>query len=171
MTNAPLELKISGLAELDRAIGELSEKLARNVIRGALRAAAKPIADEAFAIAPVRTGRLAATIRVTSKIRYGVPEASVKAGSRVRGGGGAFYAHMVEKGTKAHEIRPKKGKSLFIAGLNRTLVKHPGAQERRYLRGAAERRQAAAVEAFADYCRKRLAKEGIAVPDPEPETE
>lgn len=165
-----LEFKVRGLAELERALNELPVKLAANVVRGGLRAAAKVVAAEAKTIVPSDTGRLADSIRVSSRLRYGVPEASVKAGGKVKGKRVAFYAHMVEKGTKPHEIRPKGAKSLFIAGVSRTLVNHPGAQAKRFLQRAGDQRRMEAVEAFKAHCSKRLTREGVNVPDPEPET-
>lgn len=164
-----LEVNVRGLADIERALQQLPDKLTRNVLRGALSAAARQIAEEARATAPRVTGELADSIRVSSRIVRGQPQASVKVGGRVRGKWTAFYAHMVERGTKAHEIRPKGAKSLFFAGITARLVNHPGARARRFLQQAADTRAAAAVEALKSYCRKRLAREGVDVPDPEPE--
>lgn len=161
----PLELQIRGLEQIERALNELPVKLAQNVLRGALRAAAKPIAAAAFAQAPVLTGELASSVRVSSRIRNGIPWASVKAGGK----NGVFWARWVEEGTAPHEIVPKDAKTLHIGGINARLVNHPGAIARRFLTRAAEEKAEEATQALIAYARKRLAKEGINVPDPEPE--
>lgn len=167
----PLELQMRGLEQIERALHELPDKLARNVLRGALRAAAKPIAEEAFALAPVSSGALASSVRVTSRMKNGVPSAAVKAGGKSARSASVFWARWVEKGTTAHEIRPKGEKSLFFAGINARIVNHPGARQRRFIQAAVDARIGQATQALIAYARKRLAKEGVNVPDPEPETD
>ncbi len=159
-----VEIAIKGLAELERALQQLPDKLERNVVRGALKAAGKPIADDAKARVAKISGDLRKSIRVSTRVVKGKPVAYVKAGSKE-----AFYAHMVEGGTTAHFIRPKHAKSLFIAGLMRTEVSHPGARKRPFLRPAMDTQSGAAVQAFAAHVRARLTKEGINVPESIPE--
>ena len=60
-------IKIAGLKEMDAALAEFSKATARNVCVRALQAAAEPIAEAAREKAPKRTGRLAKSIKVTTK--------------------------------------------------------------------------------------------------------
>lgn len=166
-----LEMHVNGLASLDVALRELPEKLARNVARAGLRAGAKVIADEARRLVPVKTGKLRDSIRVSSSMKGGVPRAFVKVGDRKKG---IFYAHLVERGTRLHRVTPKWRKALHAGGgdtgpfYGRIDV---AAEAKPFMRPAADTQVRAAVDAFAAYTRKRLNKEGLNVPDPEPETE
>ena len=156
------EFQIRGAAELQRTLQELPVRLERTVLRGALRAAAVEIQNEARAQAPVDTGNLRDSIRVsTGGKRNGYVFAHVKVGGTKKGD--AFYAHMVEFGTKPHEIRPKNAPSLFIAGIMRAVVRHPGAQAKPFMRPAFDAKADSALERFGDYIKarlERLAKRG-----------
>lgn len=166
-----LDLKVNGLASLDATLREMPAKLAKNVCRASLRAAAKVIAEDARRRVPVKTGKLRDSIRVTSSLKGGIPRASVKVGDRKKG---IFYAHMVERGTALHRVRPKWRKALH-AGNSDSGPYYGGisvaAEAKPFMRPAADTQAQAAVNAFADYMRKRLNKEGWSTPDPEPETE
>lgn len=148
------ELHVSGLSELDKLLKELPAKVERNILRGAMRAGAKVFADRAKELVPVKSGQLRDSIKVSTRSRRGRVSATVRAG-----GNKVFYAHMVEFGTARHFIKPRKRKSLFFAGLAREVVDHPGASPKPFMRPALDGGQAEAVNAAADYIRKRLAKE------------
>jgi HK97 gp10 family phage protein len=165
-----LEVNVAGLKQLDEAMKQLSDKLARNVLRAALRAGSKEIAEEAKRLVPVKTGRLRDTIRVTSRNIKGVPTAKVVAGGASKGKRkGAFYAPMIEFGTSAHIIRGRAGNALRFNGVKVFEVQHPGSQKKPFMRPASDARAGAAVQRFAEYLRGRLTKEGIEIPDPVPE--
>lgn len=151
-----LETRIEGLAELQRALGELPTKIEANVVRGGLRAGAKVIADDARRLAPRVSGDLEASIRVSTRTykRFGQVLARAVAGNKK-----AFYAHMVEFGTARHWIKPKTAKSLFIAGVFRQVVDHPGARQQPFMRPAFDRSGGSAIARFAEYVRVRLPKE------------
>lgn len=148
------ELHVSGLAELDKLLKELPAKIEGNIMRGAMRAGAKVFADRAKELVPVKSGQLRDSIKVSTRSRRGRVSATVRAGGKK-----AFYAHMVEFGTARHFIKPRKRKSLFFAGLAREVVDHPGASPKPFMRPALDGGQVEAVNAAADYIRKRLAKE------------
>jgi len=148
------ELHVSGLSELDKLLKELPAKVERNIMRGAMRAGAKVFADRAKQMVPVRSGQLRGSIKVSTRSKRGRVSATVRAGGKK-----AFYAHMVEFGTARHFIKPRKRKSLFFAGLAREVVDHPGSTPKPFMRPALDGGQAEAVNAVADYIRKRLAKE------------
>lgn len=148
------ELHVSGLSELDRLLKELPAKIEGNIMRGAVRAGAKVMEARAKELVPVDDGDLRDSIKVSTKSKRGRVSATVRAGGKK-----AFYAHMVEFGTARHFIKPRKRKSLFFAGLAREVVDHPGASPKPFMRPALDSGQAEAVNAAADYIRKRLAKE------------
>ncbi len=162
------DIEIKGLAELQKALDELPAKIERNVLRGGLRAGSNVIAEEARRLCPEapptmasvkhggRIGDLKRSIRVSMRVssKTGTVRARVKAGNKK-----AFYAHMVERGTARHWIKPKNRKSLFFAGLAREVIDHPGARPKPFLRPAFDAKARAAIEAMADYIRARLPKE------------
>lgn len=148
------ETTIEGLAELDRMLKELPAKLEGTVVRGGLRAGATVLQKAARELAPVRTGKLRASIKVSTGIRNG------RVYSRVRAGGkDAYYAHMVEFGTAAHVIQGKRGGWLNIGGRWALKVNHPGAMMKPFMRTAVDGFQGEAVSAMADYLRERTPRE------------
>jgi HK97 gp10 family phage protein len=159
-----LQTTFRGLADLERTLDELPVKIERNIVRGALRAGGQVFQAEAQRRVPVRSGRLRDSIRVSVRIRRGLPMATIRAGGR--GKGSAWYAHLVEFGTAQHFIKPRDRKSLLIAGLLREVVDHPGAKKSPFMRPALDAAAAPAVRAFATYAARRLTKTGINTPDP-----
>lgn len=65
-------VKVEGLKELDRALGELPKATARNTLRRTLISSAKPLVDHASRIAPDRPGKprndLQQSITVSSRL-------------------------------------------------------------------------------------------------------
>lgn len=159
-------VEIKGLAELHKTLQELPAKIERNVLRGGLRAGAKVMEAEAERLCPeglptldsvkrgARIGELKRSIRVTLRASRGTVRATVKAGNKV-----AWYAHLVEFGTARHWIKPKSRKSLFIAGLFKEVIDHPGARPKPFMRPAFDGKWRQAIDAMADYIRTRLPKE------------
>jgi len=136
------EFEAKGLAELQRAMDELPQKLEKNLVRGAIRAAAKPIADDAKARVPVLqipdgrriAGALKRSIRARGvNYRGGRLTGGVTAGGSDKSSKKAdtFYARFVEFGTAKMAARP-------------------------FLRPAIASRTPASIEAFAAYIRERL---------------
>lgn len=62
-----MTVKISGLRELDAALAQFKKSTARGVMNRALKKAAKPIAEQARADAPVDTGELRESINIRVK--------------------------------------------------------------------------------------------------------
>lgn len=183
------ETQIKGLAELKKVLEGLPAKLEANIMRGALRAGAKVIATQAKALVPVgapndrnavryggRPGLLRDSIRIGTKIdrKSGSVLATVSAGGKVKGGD-AYYAHMVEWGTRPHiiKIRVPNGNSAKGGqpkSWTTLTLQHPGARAQPFMRPALDATSTAAVEAVREYIRKRLAdKHGIDVPAPREE--
>lgn len=164
------EFQVKGLKELQRFLDTLPAKVEANIMRGALRAGAKPILESARSSAPVGepsengrkkynhyVGALRDSFRVSGRInsRKGEVTVSVKAGGKVKKtGADVFYAHMVEFGTKPHAIR-KGGK-----------VSHPGTSPRPFMRPALDSKSGEAVVAAGNYIKRRLStKHGLDVGD------
>lgn len=143
------ELHIKGLDALQKLLDTLAPRIEKNVMRGALREGAKVLLAEATYRAPSRSGTLVSTLKIGTRAKGGTVTSYVKSDH--------FYARFVEYGTKPHEIRPKHAKSLFIAGVFGTLVKHPGARPHPFMRPALDAGAQEAVIASAEYMKKRLA--------------
>lgn len=175
------EIKIEGLAALNKVLQELPAKIERNILRGGLRAGQKIIADAAKANISNHSGDLRDSIRVKTRARRGNVTAIVVAGDE-----NAFYAHMVEFGTAAHYIsvsekdKPKrtqrigKGRSVSMKTINKMVARgslvvagrfvgptihHPGAAPKPFMRPAIDNNADRAVEAFKEYVAQRIPKE------------
>lgn len=157
------EFRVKGLSELQRFLDTLSSKVEANIIRGALRAAAKPIADEARQNAPVGepseiakrkykvyAGSLRDSIRVSGRIdaRKGVVTAKVVAGGKSRKtGANVFHANFAEFGTRPHSLSRK----------NKGTMHHPGTSPKPFMRPAIDSKAGEAVVAAGEYIKRRLA--------------
>ena len=168
---------------LDKLLSELQDlplKIERNIYRGALRAGAKVIVDEAKRLVPIDSSDLRDSIRASVRVgrNNGKITANIKAGNKK-----AFYANFIEHGTVRHyikaSIRPqrltRRGlKTISIKTLNKiesrgglviggrfvgTEVIHPGSRKHPFMRPALDTKWRDAVTAFADYVRTRLPKE------------
>lgn len=155
------EVHIKGLADLQRFLDQLTPKMERNVLRGALRAGANVVKPVAAANIHSVSGELAKGLKVGSRARGGVVTASVKAA-----GPHAFVARWVEYGTKPHTITAKNRKGLSFGGVFFQSVDHPGATPHPFLRPALDSQATAAVVAVGEYIKRRLAdKHGLDTAD------
>lgn len=151
------DFSIKGAAELDRALQNFPANVERNILRGGVRAGGVVYQHEAQALTPVRSGKLRSSIRVSMRVKAGQILARIIAGGRKKGD--AFYAHMVEGGTKPHEIRPKGWKSLFFAGIFAKVIEHPGARAHAFMKPAFDNKTQAVLDRIAEYVRARIDKE------------
>mgnify|MGYP003394070328 CR=1 FL=1 len=151
-------------------------------MRGALRAGAKVILDQAKATAPVGppsskgkklyggyAGALRDSIRVGTRIKGGTVTAYVRAGGKnAKTKADVFYANMIEfGGTKSYTIAAfKKGGFLSLGGVFRKTVPHPALRKIPFMRPALDGQAQNAVIAAAEYMKNRLAtKEGLDTAD------
>lgn len=113
-----LKLKIDGLKELGQQLETLPAKVAKKILRPATRKAAKPLAAECKAAAPVGpTGNLRRSFKVRAmKIRGRRKKNTVGVVITSPGQGLAPHAHLVEKGTKPRFT--KKGKATGVMPAN-----------------------------------------------------
>jgi HK97 gp10 family phage protein len=151
-------LHLKGFDDLAKFFADFPEKMAANVLRGSMRAAAKPVLDEARNTVAKRSGALAKSLRISTRRRGNVVSATLKTD--------IFYSRFVEYGAAAHEIKPKNRISLFFAGISRAVVQHPGVKPKPFMRPAMDHKAPAAVTAAGEYTKRRLAsKHGIDTSD------
>lgn len=108
-------VRIDGLKDLDRALGQLSKATARNVLKRALVRAGAPIADAARALAPVADGELRDSIQVSSRVRNDVGKAE-------------YAAVMREGGTRAQAGAALRGARRAAPGKSFAMVEVGPAQ-------------------------------------------
>jgi HK97 gp10 family phage protein len=160
-------VNITGGKQLAEFLQTLPLKLERNIMRAALRAGARVIANEAKLNVPVQDGDLKRSIRTGSNAKKGRVEAYAKAGDKK-----AWYYRFVEFGTAAHIIKGKNGNMLkFTSRDGKSIavpqVSHTGAIAKPYMRPALDTKGDEAVVAVTNKIRERLTKEGINTPAPE----
>lgn len=148
------DFTLTGLAELQKAMETLPAKIEGRIMRQALLAGQKVILKQAKANINNRTGDLSKSLRIKTRSSKGKVSANLIAGDKK-----AFYAHMVERGTVQHFIKPKTAKSLFFAGVFGQVIDHPGAAKHAFMRPALDSESGRAIEAVRDYVAKRLPKE------------
>jgi HK97 gp10 family phage protein len=155
---------IKGFSELDKALREIPEKLARNVMRSGLRAGAVVFRDESkvnlASNGSIQSGELRDGLKVGTNFRNGVARAYVKIKGKH-----AFLAPWIEYGTAAHSIAARNVKYLFFGGAFVNSVEHPGAKPKPFMRPALESKTQEALQAVGDVVKAKLTKQGIETPD------
>jgi HK97 gp10 family phage protein len=174
------EFQVKGLADLNKFLNALPEKMKNNVLRGALGNGAKVVRNKARQNIHHVSGELAAGLRVSTRVKDNAVIARVVA----RGDRG-FVAKFVEYGTRPHLISVrdsekrinykqsfKQGKTIYesMTTINRRsleignkfvgpTVSHPGATSNNpFLRPALDSEAGRAVLAVGNYIKNRLAK-------------
>lgn len=133
------QMSIRGLREVRDALKKLPGEAQRRVYRNAVRQSANAIKEQIRMVAPVRTGTLRDSIRVTVTQNRQRPGFTAWVSSSV------FYAHMLEGGTQPHEIKARK-RRMVIPGIGvRTVIKHPGIAARNFIATGLERGRAPAI--------------------------
>lgn len=117
-----LSVSVSGLAALDKALGNLPKATARNVVKRTLEKAAVPMVDEARRLAPIGdTGKLHDSIAVSSRVKNKVGMAEY--GAAMRAGLGTAAARSALRQARRNSpgsgafaqvfIGPSKGKGVL----------------------------------------------------------
>lgn len=105
-----LSVKVEGLDELEKQLGALDKKIRKKFLRQALRAAAKPIRDEAARLAPRRTSEPPRTSGKPLHRSMVIRSAGKQPGSditlQVAPGKGASHGLLQEFGTVHHPAQP-----------------------------------------------------------------
>jgi HK97 gp10 family phage protein len=181
------DINVKGLKELQELLDKLPAKVEANIMRGALRAGAKPIRAAAINNINSKSGELAAGIKVSTRIKGGVVSALI--GTR---GPSGYKANFVEYGTRAHlisvqdnekninyRLSRKRGVTVLesMRTINRRVlqigrnfvgptVDHPGAKPHPFMRPALDSEGQNAAMAAAAYIKRRLStKHGLDVAD------
>jgi hypothetical protein len=157
----PSEFRLKGGAELMEMLDRIPDRLGRNIVRGALRAGAKVVADEA----KIRVGsaRIAKQIKVGSRASGTV--ISSKVSVREAKGTLGFVAWFLEYGVAPHWIRPKRKGGLELAeNVVRGEVHHPGFGAKPFLRPALDARAAEAINVMGEYIGARLNWDALRAP-------
>ena len=102
--SAAIEVKLEGLAQLQKRLDELPGKIQRRAIRKPLRATATKIARSVKAGTPRRTGLAAKHIKTT--VRVSTKEAWARVGYKGGHQGTARIMRFYEFGTKRQRARP-----------------------------------------------------------------
>jgi HK97 gp10 family phage protein len=154
------DTNIKGGRELDQLLQTLPAKMEKNVLRSGLRAGASVIKDAVVERIPVASGALRDSARITSRAKGAGVSVSVKVGNSQ-----AWYAHLVEFGTRPHVIRPREaGSALQFGGVTTRAVQHPGTGARPFMRPALDASYSEALTAVTAKIRQRLTKQGIETP-------
>lgn len=162
---------VRGKAEVASFVARLPAELEEKVLRGAARAAARVVADEAKE--RVSSREVAASIKVAT----GKGEGRVIAKVQTKGPG-AYIAPWLEWGTDPHFIRvdesQREGRS--IGKINKlhkagslvingqfvgNTVFHPGARPHPFLRPALDIKEGEAIAAAQSYINSRITRSGI----------
>jgi HK97 gp10 family phage protein len=161
------DIHVTGLKELNEFLTLLPQKVAKNVLRGALRSGMKEVAVDAKAGAAVASGLMRDGLKISTNSKGGKVTASLKA----KGKHGPL-AHLIEFGTAAHRIQSKDGGALSFGGGALQHVDHPGSRAQPFMRPALDARASDAVVAAAEYMKERLAtKHGLDTSDVEIEAQ
>jgi HK97 gp10 family phage protein len=161
-----MSVQIKGAAELQRFLDQLPANVEKNIVRGALRAGTKVLADAVNVAVPERTGALKGSIKVRAGVRAGRATARVTIGDKK-----AWYLHIIEGGSKPHDIAPKKRlndgkKALAFGDFVRALVHHPGTKANPFFVRTVDANAQRASDAVIAYIRNRLkTKHGMEVGD------
>lgn len=165
---------IKGLAELDNLLKEIPTIIERNVMRTALRRGQEIMLNSAKTNlqknGSVLSGDLLNSLRISHKRKsekYGWVRYHLIAGNKkawyshiVEYGSGSFYAGTGTKSKKQpYEIKPKKRKSLFLAGVFKEIVIHPGARPKPFMRPAFDSTNQESLNTIAEYIRNRTPRE------------
>ena len=133
------DFKIEGGEQLQKFLNTFPVKLERRIVKRALKPGASLISKAAKSIVSRKSGKLRKAIAVRNvKNRMSV-QVYVRRGKGQKNDG--WYAHMVEKGTKPHKIKPYKGRKKVLAAggvIYGRSVRHPGAKAMPFMKPALE---------------------------------
>lgn len=162
---------VKGKGEVKSFIAGIPQQLAERVLRGAARAAANIVANEA------RDRVISTEVRAAIKVATKVEDNRIVAKVQVKGKG-AYIAPWLEYGTDPHFIsvddsqrgglsvrkvnEKVKDGSLVIGGqFVGTTVHHPGARPHPFLRPALDTKEGEAMAAARGYIAARVKSSGI----------
>jgi HK97 gp10 family phage protein len=156
---------VSGLRELSAALQELPRRIARNVLRGAVAAAAAVIRDEARLRAPVSTGPVATGAPLPGTLKRAIYQKWIRERSNdtqqtffVGVRQGKRYRHLGKHGDRSQDAYYWR----FIEFGTVKMAAHP------FLRPAFETKRHEAVTALTTYLEARIPDEAARLPGARP---
>lgn len=104
MAQSTFRVRLDGAKELQNALRELPKRVGKAAVKRALLKAGKPIAQQAKALAPIGTGRLKRTIRISTTLSRRQRRTRAKGADATEttvyiGAGPSRHAHLVEFGS------------------------------------------------------------------------
>jgi hypothetical protein len=136
-----------------RRLEEFPAKVEANVARGAVRAAAKVMHGLILGLTPIRSGKLASTVRLSTRKDGKIVKGAAKVGNRARG---IYWGGFVMGGTKPHLIKPSVKSALNIGGVLRRVVRHPGTKAQPFVEQADRAGRERAIRAAFEYADGRV---------------
>ena len=152
--------EVHGLEELRMSLQRMQKNVVKKVLGKAVRASAKPMQKQAKANAPVKSGSLRRSMYVKVK-RY--PGGNIAAIIGPRKGAkqykatkrkaarteDAYYAYMVEGGTKPHQMDAVNAVAMLVPGHGFfARVHHPGTKPTHFMRRAFREKQKKSAKEF-----------------------
>jgi HK97 gp10 family phage protein len=158
---------VRGRTELKQFLAQLPGEIERKLLRGAGRAAANVIADEA------KERSISSEVSSAIKVKVSAKPGQVIAKVQVKGKG-AYIAPWLEYGTSPHfiSVDDSQRQGMSIGRINRNVlvingqpvgrtVHHPGATPHPFLRPALDMKADAALAAAQGYINSRVGPGGI----------
>lgn len=164
MAERSIELKVDGINELRKQLGDLPASMRKSIMRGAMRSMVGALRKSVRDAIPRRSGKLRSTARVS--VRQQTQGMTMRyIGQVIVGGRDAPHAHLAQLGTKPHEIKPrgtrgKRGLKIAVDGgvIVRRRVQHPGAKGVDFMEIGLRKGQAEAERRFEDYIKARISE-------------
>lgn len=97
---------VTGVDEAIESLHNFSERVQKNIMKGAIRAGCKPIVQAAKSNAPVDTKNLKKSIGIVSRKTKSKTFVRFSVTPRRGGKNDGFYAHMIEFGTSKMSPQP-----------------------------------------------------------------
>lgn len=159
-----MTMRVKGGQQLAQFLEQLPRDIQQKAMRRAILRAANVVRDEARLRAPKKTGRLARSVKTTTR----TDGTAVKGIVRLRGKN-SYLGLWMEYGTAPHYIGKANGmsarlltkkakregtlgqKRLKVNGKFVNVVFHPGVRPRPFMRPALAAKQREAIQVFGDY--------------------
>lgn len=161
---AGVSVKLEGWKELDQALSEMPDKLARNAMRSATRAGANVVYKAIRQRAPVGPGHFdhgngkKPVKHIRDVFRIGTRFKGLTASATISPGKAAFLLNWLERtGAKPHR-EPKRGRGnlRLLGGAMVSSVQHPGMKPRPFVVPAFESSWKDALEAMKQKLRENI---------------
>lgn len=145
--NVKIDIPDHVMKAFQQELDKLKASVQSNIMRAALRAAAKPVLANMKASVPVDTGDLKKSLYVSISTDFKNQTITAKVGSKNSRGN---LLHLIEKGTAAHIIQQPK--------LNRSIM-HPGAKAKPFMAKSLYQASSEATKAFKSKFKESLLKQ------------